>query len=225
MKKVKLFLTALVIAATTFVASAQNQVSGVVTDRNGEPVAGASVVVDGTTIGVITGANGAYTISAKPGQTLSFLFYGMKSQKQEVTGATMNVVMEEDLMLLDEAVVTAMGITRSEKSIGYAATTVKNEDIATQHATNVTNALAGKVAGLQVSSTTTDPGAGINVVIRGYSSINSSNQPLYVVDNIIVGGMGSLSSEDIVSMTVLKGAAATALYGSRAANGVILITT
>ena len=149
----------------------------------------------------------------------------MKSQKQEVTGATMNVVMEEDLMLLDEAVVTAMGITRSEKSIGYAATTVKNEDIATQHATNVTNALAGKVAGLQVSSTTTDPGAGINVVIRGYSSINSSNQPLYVVDNIIVGGMGSLSSEDIVSMTVLKGAAATALYGSRAANGVILITT
>lgn len=225
MKKVKLFLTALVIAATTFVASAQNQVSGVVTDRNGEPVAGASVVVDGTTIGVITGSNGAYTISAKPGQTLSFLFYGMKPLKQEVTGATMNVVMEDDLMLLDEAVVTAMGITRSEKSIGYAATTVKNEDIATQHATNVTNALAGKVAGLQVSSTTTDPGAGINVVIRGYSSINSSNQPLYVVDNIIVGGMGSLSSEDIVSMTVLKGAAATALYGSRAANGVILITT
>ena len=225
MKKVKLFLTALVIAATTFVASAQNQVSGVVTDRNGEPVAGASVVVDGTTIGVITGSNGAYTISAKPGQTLSFLFYGMKPLKQEVTGATMNVVMEEDLMLLDEAVVTAMGITRSEKSIGYAATTVKNEDIATQHATNVTNALAGKVAGLQVSSTTTDPGAGTNVIVRGYSSINSTNQPLYVVDNIIVGGMGSLSSEDIVSMTVLKGAAATALYGSRAANGVIVITT
>lgn len=225
MKKVKLFLTALVIAATTFVASAQNQVSGVVTDRNGEPVAGASVVVDGTTIGVITGSNGAYTISAKPGQTLSFLFYGMKPLKQEVTGATMNVVMEDDLMLLDEAVVTAMGITRSEKSIGYAATTVKNEDIATQHATNVTNALAGKVAGLQVSSTTTDPGAGTNVIVRGYSSINSTNQPLYVVDNIIVGGMGSLSSEDIVSMTVLKGAAATALYGSRAANGVIVITT
>lgn len=225
MKKVKLFLTALVIAATTFVASAQNQVSGVVTDRNGEPVVGASVVVDGTTIGVITGSNGAYTISAKPGQTLSFLFYGMKPLKQEVTGATMNVVMEDDLMLLDEAVVTAMGITRSEKSIGYAATTVKNEDIATQHATNVTNALAGKVAGLQVSSTTTDPGAGTNVIVRGYSSINSTNQPLYVVDNIIVGGMGSLSSEDIVSMTVLKGAAATALYGSRAANGVIVITT
>lgn len=225
MKKVKLFLTALVIAATTFVASAQNQVSGVVTDRNGEPVVGASVVVDGTTIGVNTGSNGAYTISAKPGQTLSFLFYGMKPLKQEVTGATMNVVMEDDLMLLDEAVVTAMGITRSEKSIGYAATTVKNEDIATQHATNVTNALAGKVAGLQVSSTTTDPGAGTNVIVRGYSSINSTNQPLYVVDNIIVGGMGSLSSEDIVSMTVLKGAAATALYGSRAANGVIVITT
>ena len=225
MKKVKLFLTALVMVAATFFASAQSHVSGVVTDRAGEPVAGVSVVVDGTTIGVVTGADGSYTISAKPGQTLSFLFYGMKSQKQEVTGSTLNVVMEDDLMLLDEAVVTAMGITRSEKSIGYAATTVKNEEIATQHATNVTTALAGKVAGLQVSSTTTDPGAATSVIIRGYSSINSSNQPLYVVDNIIVGGMGSLASEDIVSMTVLKGAAATALYGSRAANGVIVITT
>ena len=225
MKKVKLFLTALVMAAATFLASAQPRVSGVVTDRNGEPVAGVSVVVDGTTIGVVTDANGAYTISANPGQTLSFLFYGMKSQKQEVSGSTLNVVMEDDLMLLDEAVVTAMGITRSEKSIGYAATTVKNEDIVANHATNVTTALAGKVAGLQVSSTTTDPGAGTNVIIRGYSSINSSNQPLYVIDNIIVGGMGSLATEDIVSMTVLKGAAATALYGSRAANGVIVITT
>jgi len=226
MKKVKLFLTALVLVSATLIASAQtNKVSGVITDRNGEPVAGASVVVDGTTTGVVTDANGSYTISAKPGQTLSYYFYGMKSQKLEVTGPTMNVQMEDDLMLLDESVVTAMGITRSEKSIGYAATTVKNEDIVGQHATNVTTALAGKVAGLQVSSTTTDPGASVNVIIRGYSSINGNNQPLYVVDNIIVGGMGSLSNEDIVSMTVLKGAAATALYGSRAANGVIVITT
>ncbi|MBQ3660010.1 MAG: TonB-dependent receptor plug domain-containing protein, partial [Bacteroidales bacterium] len=225
MKKVKLFLTALVIAATTFVASAQNQVSGVVTDRNGEPVAGASVVVDGTTIGVITGANGAYTISAKPGQTLSFLFYGMKPQKQEVTGATMNVVMEDDLMLLDEAVVTAMGITRSEKSIGYAATTVKNEEIAGQRATNVTNTLAGKVAGLQINSTSTDPGAATSVVIRGYSSIAGSNQPLYVVDGIPMTGITSIAPDNIETMTVLKGAAATALYGSRAANGVIIVTT
>ena len=226
MKKVKFFLTALVMVAATLAASAQTQkVSGLVSDRNGEPVAGVSVVVDGTTTGVITGADGLYTISAKQGQTLSFYFYGMKSKKVEVTGPTHNVVMEEDLMLLDESVVTAMGISRSEKSIGYAATTVKNEDIVANHATNVTTALAGKVAGLQVSSTTTDPGAGTNVIIRGYSSINSSNQPLYIVDNIIVGGMGSLATEDIVSMTVLKGAAATALYGSRAANGVILITT
>ena len=226
MKKVKFFLTALVMVAATLAASAQTQkVSGLVSDRNGEPVAGVSVVVDGTTTGVITGADGLYTISAKEGQTLSFYFYGMKSKKVEVTGPTHNVVMEEDLMLLDESVVTAMGISRSEKSIGYAATTVKNEDIVANHATNVTTALAGKVAGLQVSSTTTDPGAGTNVIIRGYSSINSSNQPLYIVDNIIVGGMGSLATEDIVSMTVLKGAAATALYGSRAANGVILITT
>ena len=226
MKKAKLFLTAVAMVCATLFASAQAQrVSGVVTDRSGEPLAGVSVVVDGTTTGVVTGADGVYSISAKTGQTLSFYYYGMISQKKEVTGSQMNVVMDEDTMLLDEVVVTAMGISRSEKSIGYAATTVKNDEIIGQHATNVTNALAGKVAGMQVSSTNTDPGAGVSVIIRGFSSINSSNQPLYVVDNIIVGGMGSLASEDIESMTVLKGAAATALYGSRAANGVVVITT
>lgn len=226
MKKVKLFLTALMLATATLFAAAQTQkVSGVITDRNGEPVAGASIVIEGTTTGTLSEADGSYTISAKAGQTLTYIFYGMKTKKLQVSGSTMNVQMEDDLLLLDESVVTAMGITRSEKSIGYAATTVKNKDISSQHASNVTNALAGKVAGLQVSSTSTDPGASVNVIIRGYSSINGNNQPLYVVDNIIVGGMGSLSNEDIVSMTVLKGAAATALYGSRAANGVIVITT
>ena len=226
MKKAKLFLTAVAMVCAILFASAQPQrVSGVVTDRSGEPLAGVSVVVDGTTTGVITGADGVFNISAKTGQTLCFYYYGMVSQRLDVTGQQLNVQMEEDTMLLDEVVVTAMGISRSEKSIGFAATTVKNDDIIGQHATNVTTALAGKVAGMQVSSTTTDPGAATSVIIRGFSSINSSNQPLYVVDNIIVGGMGSLASEDIVSMTVLKGAAATALYGSRAANGVILITT
>ena len=208
------------------VAFAQSTVTGVVTSaEDGLPVIGASVFVQGTSNGTVTDADGAFTLRNVPaGASLVFSYIGMKD---EVLSASprMNVVLAPDVNLLNEVVVTAMGISRSEKSLGFSATTVKNEDIVGQHATNVTTALAGKVAGLQISSTTTDPGASVNVVIRGYSSINSSNQPLYVVDNIIVGGMGSLSNEDIVSMTVLKGAAATALYGSRAANGVIVITT
>ena len=224
MKKVKLFMACLLMVLSTALAQGQS-VSGTVTDAKGEPVAGVSVVVDGTTLGVVTGADGVFTIAARPGQTLSFYLFGMKSIKAPVTGSQMNITMEEDAMMLDEVVVTAMGITRSEKTLGYAATTVKNEELAGQHATNVTTALSGKVAGLQISSTTTDPGASVNVVIRGYSSINGNNQPLYVVDGIVVSGMNTLSNEDIESLTVLKGAAATALYGSRAANGVIVITT
>ena len=224
MKKVKLFMACLLLVLSAAFAQGQS-VSGTVTDAKGEPVAGVSVVVDGTTLGVVTGADGVFNISARPGQTLSFYLFGMKSIKVPVSGSQMNVTMEEDAMMLDEVVVTAMGITRSEKTLGYAATTVKNEELAGQHATNVTTALSGKVAGMQVSATTTDPGASVNVVIRGYSSINGNNQPLYVIDGIVVGGMGTLSNEDIESLTVLKGAAATALYGSRAANGVIVITT
>jgi len=213
----------LAISATAY---AQRQyVSGTVTDASGAPAVGVSVVVEGTTFGVITDDQGKYTIEASPGQVLSFYLIGTKSQKVTVSSNVVNVQLEDDSLALDEVVVTAMGITRSEKSLGYAATTVKNEELAGPRASNVTNALAGKVAGMQVSSTTTDPGASVNVVIRGYSSINGSNQPLYVVDGIVVGGMSNIPSDDIETVTVLKGAAATALYGSRAANGVILITT
>ena len=224
MKKAKMLMVFLL----TLVSSAlfaQNQVKGTITDAKGEPLPGVSIVVEGTTLGVITGADGTYAINARNGQVLNFYLFGMKSLKKTVDAPVIDIVMEDDALALDEAVVTALGITRSEKSLGYAATTVKSEEILSHHSTNAVTTLAGKVAGLQVSSTTTDPGSGTNVIIRGYSSINGSNQPLYVVDGIVVGGMGSLASEDIESLTVLKGAAATALYGSRAANGVIVITT
>ena len=131
---------------------------------------------------------------------------------------------------MDEVVVTAMGITRAEKTLGYAATTVKSDDIVTARTTDVTNALSGRVAGVQVNSTSSDPGAVSNIVIRGFSSIKGSNQPLYVVDgvplqnnmfsgasgvetgkNVSLGGISNIASEDIESMTILKGAAATAL--------------
>ena len=245
MKKVKLFLTAIVLTAATLVASAQAQkVSGVVTDRNGEPVAGASVVVDGTSIGVITGADGTYTINAKPGQTLSFLFYGMKPQKVEVTSANVNVTMEEDLMLLDESVVTAVGIQRSERSLGYSVTKVDAGEAVHRAEPDLIRSLDGKIPGVQISAPSGDAGSATRMTIRGNSSFLGNNQPLYVVDGVPysnsgnaarnrAGGMGAafgsgiatLDPNDIESMSVLKGAAAAVLYGSRAANGVVLITT
>ncbi|WP_294609264.1 SusC/RagA family TonB-linked outer membrane protein [uncultured Bacteroides sp.] len=171
--------------------------------------------------------------------TMRVSFVGMQQQEVPIKQGLIKITLKSDAELLDEVVVTAMGISRSEKTLGYSATTVKSDEIISARTTNVANALSGKVAGLQVSSTSSDPGAVSNIVIRGFSSINGDNQPLYVVDgvplqnnmfsgsgkNVATGGIGNVSSEDIESMTVLKGAAATALYGSRAANGVIIITT
>ncbi|MBQ9451031.1 MAG: SusC/RagA family TonB-linked outer membrane protein [Bacteroidales bacterium] len=227
MKQAKLLFSAFFLLIAVSLSAQNRQVKGVVRDAvSGEGVPFAAVVVQGTMTGTASDADGNFSINVPANGTLVFSAMGYITKSVPVEGrSSMNISLEPDSETLSEVVVTAMGISRSEKSIGYAATTVKNDDIISQHATNVTTALAGKVAGMQISTTTTDPGASVNVIIRGYSSINSSNQPLYVVDNIIVGGMGSLSSEDIVSMTVLKGAAATALYGSRAANGAIIITT
>jgi TonB-linked SusC/RagA family outer membrane protein len=158
--------------------------------------------------------------------------------------ADMRVVLRTDERAIDEVVVTAMGILRSEKTLGYAATTVGKEEIVRARNTNMVSSLSGKVAGLQVQTTASDPGSASSVIIRGFGSINGSNQPLYVVDGVPLqntstvadndvgqghalnlNGISNVAPDDVESITVLKGAAATALYGSRAANGVILITT
>lgn len=229
------------LCATLAMATAQNkQVNGKVTDSQGNPIPGASVLVRGTTNGAVTDIDGLYTVTVSPTDVLEYSFFGMKTQNIVVGELTkINVTLQDDMMALDEAVVTAMGISRAEKTLGYSATTVKNDELIAARSTNVANALSGKVAGVQVSSTSADPGASSNIVIRGFSSITGSNQPLYVVDGVplqtsnltgqskstAVAGISNISSEDIESMTILKGAAATALYGSRAANGVIVITT
>lgn len=218
-------------------------VTGVVTSsEGGEPVVGASVLIVGTQRGITTDVDGKFTITNVPAnaKTLRISFMGMQPKDVAITpGKTIKVMLQADPKLLDEVVVTAMGISRSEKSLGYSATTIKSDDIVRARTTNVADALSGKVAGLQVSSTSSDPGSVSNIVIRGFGSINGSNQPLYVVDgvplsnssesssgkNVSLGGISNIASQDIESMTVLKGAAATALYGSRAANGVIIITT
>lgn len=219
-----------------------SSVSGVVTsEEDGEPVAGASVFVSGTTIGATTDVDGRFTIREVPAdaKTVEVSFLGMQSKVVELTGGTLHITLASDVTMLEGTIVTAMGITRSEKALGYSATKVGSDEISESRNTNPLNSLAGKVAGLQIQATSTDPGAANSVTIRGFGSINGSNQPLYVVDGVPLqnttlisqghaisgSGISNISSDDIESMTVLKGAAATALYGSRASNGVIVITT
>jgi TonB-linked SusC/RagA family outer membrane protein len=205
------------------------------------PIPGVTVVAKGTTIGSVTDVNGKYSITVPANvTTLVFTYIGMKPQDALIEGRkVIDVVLESDLVGLNEVVVTALGIKRSEKTLGYAATSISSDEFLQARNTNVTNSLSGKVAGLQVQSTSSDPGSASSVIIRGFSSINGSNQPLYVVDgvplqngtlntsghSINTGGISNIASDDIESMTILKGAAATALYGSRASNGVIVVTT
>lgn len=238
-----------IVAVLSFVAmaTAQNvQVSGTVAGEDGAPIVGATVVAKGTRAGTVTNAGGAFTLSAPKEGTLIVSFLGYNTIEVNIAGkSTVNVTLASSNQLIDNVVVTAMGITRSEKSIGYAATSVSGAELAGTRSTDALSALAGRVAGVQISSSTGAPGAANSVIIRGFSSLTSgNNQPLFIVDGVpIVNNFGSyestdtrlnfsngnganmVSPDDIENMTVLKGAAATALYGSRAAGGVILITT
>ena len=239
-RKLMLLMTCLFIGIGLVNAQTSKVTGTVISEEDGLPVVGASVVVKGTTNGTITDMDGKFVLTNVPSsaKTLMISFIGMRTVEVAV-GQNLKIVLKPESELLDEVVVTALGITRSEKTLGYSATTVKAEDITLSRNTNVTNALSGKVAGLQVQAASADPGSASSVIIRGFSSINGSNQPLYVVDGVplqnstlnsqghsmSMGGISNVASEDIESMTVLKGAAATALYGSRASNGVIVITT
>ena len=169
-------------------------------------------------------------------------FIGMKTQEVDIK-PVVNVVLHSDTEVLDEVVVTAMGIKRSEKALGYSATSVGGEKISASRTSDIMSSLAGKVAGVQISATSSDPGASNSVIIRGVSSLGGTNQPLYVIDGVPLdnssisssdelnsgfdfgNGANAVNPDDVENMTILKGAAATALYGSRAANGVVMITT
>ena len=147
-------------------------------------------------------------------------------QTQEVAiKPNLRVVLKSDAEVLDEVVVTAMGIKRSEKALGYSATSVNSERITETRTSDIMSSFSGKIAGVQISNTSSDPGASNSVIIRGVSSLSGSNQPLYVVDGVPVDNIKFLSPNDIESISVLKDAASAALYGSRGANGVIIITT
>jgi len=235
---------------TAGVMMAQNvTITGKVTSADdGTPIPGASVVQKGTTKGVLTDANGGYQIAVPKGATLVFSFTGMQTQEVVIADqTTVNVVLAYSTLEMNEVVVTALGISREKKSLGYAITEVSGSDISRAKDLNVMNSLSGRVAGLVITQGSFGPGSSSRVVIRGNHSIKGNNQPLYVVDGIPFdnsgfgsasesdageysksdygSGISDLNSEDIESVSVLKGPNAAALYGSRAANGVILITT
>ncbi|WP_143307895.1 SusC/RagA family TonB-linked outer membrane protein [Chitinophaga vietnamensis] len=237
------------VAATTAHSSAwhanfqQKDVHGTVKDSKGSPLPGVTVIVKNTGKGTQANANGQYKIAAKAGDVLVFRFVGF-TVKEVTVGSDdeMNITLEEGSTGLNELVVTALGIKKEEKSVGYAITKVKGGDFTQAREINVGNALVGKVAGVNSSAPATGPGGSSRVTIRGNSSLSFNNQPLYVVNGIPLNndnqgnpgmyggadygdGISSINPDDIEDMTVLKGGAAAALYGQRGINGVILITT
>ncbi|MBO4453820.1 MAG: SusC/RagA family TonB-linked outer membrane protein [Paludibacteraceae bacterium] len=231
----------LFLMGTTSMAWAQDMVTGTVEDADG-PLIGASVLVKGTTRGTVTDFDGNFTIEANIGDELEFSYMGYTAQTFTVTGEPIHVTMAEDTEVLSEVVVTAMGIKRDRKALGYEVGEVKGEELTKAKEVNVANSLAGRVAGLVVQGTAGGASGSTRVMLRGTTEMTGNNQPLYVIDGVpmdntnfgsagteggydLGDGISAINPDDIESMSVLKGPAAAALYGSRASHGVILITT
>ncbi|MGY0426327.1 MAG: SusC/RagA family TonB-linked outer membrane protein, partial [Polaribacter sp.] len=237
-------LTLLLAFIVQFSFAQQKNISGTVSDESG-PLPGVSILIKGTTKGIETDFDGKYSMKATIGDVLVFRYLGYKTIEKIVGGSNaINVILKEGGEVLDEIVVTALGIKRSKKSLGYATQKIGNKEISTVKESNVLNQLSGKVAGLAIQRTN-NLGGSTNVVIRGQTSLTGSNQALFVIDGVPIsnrntntgtqtqGSVGydygnpisDINPDDIESMNILKGAAATALYGSRASNGVIVINT
>ncbi|MFV8327970.1 SusC/RagA family TonB-linked outer membrane protein [Flavobacterium sp. ZS1P14] len=224
---------------------AQTTVTGAITDAiSGIPLPGATVIVKGTTKSVLSNFDGNYSISVSDRSAiLVFSFVGYKAKEVAVSGSgTINISLSEDVKELGEVVVTALGVTKSQRKVGYSVTTVGGDQLNKARETNVANSLSGRVAGLVVKGTSSGPGGTSKVLLRGIPSISGSGSPLFVIDGIPIDntqrgsagewggsdqgdGIGNINPDDIEKMTVLKGQSASALYGSRASNGVIIITT
>ena len=232
------------IAQTTHSAVEQQTtaVTSVVSDATG-PVIGASVIEKGnTTNGTITDLDGKFTLNVRPGATLVISYIGYKTVEIAASKKPLKIVMSEDSKVLKEVVVTALGIKRERKALGYGVDEVKGEALTKAKETNVINSMAGRVPGLVVSQTAGGPSGSTRVILRGSTEMTGNNQPLYVIDGVpldntnygsagtsggfdLGDGISSINPDDIENMSVLKGPAASALYGSRASHGVILITT
>ncbi len=202
-------------------------VKGQVVDSKGESLPGVSVRVKGSALGTSTDLQGNYTLNVSDTDILVFSYVGYTPLEIPVNGrTTLNVTLREDLQVLGEIVVTALGIEREAKSLTYAVQNIKGDKMNEAKETNLINSLQGKVAGVTITKDATGPGGDSKVLIRGNRSITNSNQPLYVIDGVpLSGNVGMLNSDEVESMTILKGASAAALYGSQGQNGAIIITT
>ncbi len=241
--KLKGILTLLMVLFVQFSFAQDKTISGVVADETG-PLPGVTVLKKGTAQGAETDFDGKYAINAKSGDILVFSFVGMKTVEKKIgLSATINVVLEND-NVLDEVVVTSLGIKRAKKSLGYSSQEVGGKDVSTVKLDNVVNSLSGKVSGVQIKANN-NFGGSANFLIRGVSSLTGNNQPLFVIDGIPISNRlnntanqergqkgydygnaaSDLNPDDVESINILKGAAASAIYGSRGANGVVVITT
>ncbi|MBJ2173848.1 SusC/RagA family TonB-linked outer membrane protein [Aureibaculum sp. A20] len=248
-KKITISFLVCFSTACSFLFAQNITVSGKVTDASGMTLPSVNIQVKGTNTGTSTDFDGKYEISAPKGGILIFSYLGFKTQEIKISDSTLNVSLEEDAASLDEVVVTALGISREKKSLGYAIQEVDGDAINKGSESNVVNTLSGKIAGVQIQGTN-NIGGSSRILLRGASSLTGNNQPLFVVDGVPIdnsnfgsgtqayGGRDDINGnvdygnaaqdinpDDVASISVLKGANAAALYGSRAANGVILITT
>ena len=221
----KLFL-ALLCLGVAWSVSAQTTITGVVTDDTGEPLIGAGVMVEGTQIGTVTGIDGDYSLSVPADAVnLVFSYIGFSNQVVAINGRTkIDVVMAADQTFLDEVVVVGYATVKRRDLLGSVAS-VGSEKLAEQPVTTVSQALSGKMAGVSVVTTEGDPDADIKIRVRGGGSITQDNSPLYIVDGFPVESINDIASSEIASIDVLKDAFSTAIYGSRGANGVVIVTT
>ncbi|POY35630.1 SusC/RagA family TonB-linked outer membrane protein [Solitalea longa] len=245
------FLVLLFSLATLTTYAQQKKITGTVTSKaDGTPLPAVTVTVKGSSLGTQTDGDGKFSISVPENATLSFSYIGFKAKEVSVGASqTINVSLDADERLLNEVVVTALGIQRDAKALGYSAPQLKGEELTKSREANVINSLAGKVAGVRVSSQSGTLGGSSKIIIRGESGLGGSSQPLFVIDGMPIDNgaqqistvagavpqgsagadfgnrVGDINPEDIETMTVLKGAAATALYGARAKSGAIVIST
>jgi len=243
MNRLKLLLSLFVFLGSVALMAQTVTISGTVTSADdGLPIPSVSVTVKGTTLGTLTDAAGRYSITAPASaSTLTYTFVGMKTVTETIGGRTaINVVMQTDMLGLDEVVVTALGITREKKALGYSVTDLKGDAVSSTRETNIVNALQGLAPGVQITRASSSVGSSSQILIRGIKSFGD-NQPLWVVDGTPISNAASGASqwsgvdfgnnasdidpENIESISILKGANAAALYGSRARNGVVLVTT
>lgn len=250
MKRKIIFLSALLLIGVFFINAQQRiSVSGVVTDASdGSPLIGVSVLQKGTTNGTVTNVDGKFTLNAPKGSVLVFSYVGMDKQEIQLNGSSLNVAMQSNSRTLDEVVAIGYGTMRKSDLSGASAS-IGEDKLKGSIITNMDQALQGRVAGVSSVQTSGQPGSAVSIRVRGQSTINSEAEPLYVIDGVPVGGgsnsgaslglgdalgngsnsaisvLSTINPSDILSMEILKDASATAIYGSRASNGVILITT